>query len=105
VRLALQQEATSLLGADLRVASTRPLPQAYRDAARQRGLQVIETATFPSMVVYAPEGAAESRSELAEIQAVEVGYPLRGKIIINDGAPSHQPSPQSSDGTTSLNVA
>ena len=101
VRLALQQEATSLLGADLRVASTRPLPVEYRAAAQQRGLQVLETASFPSMVVYAPEGATESRSVLTEIQAVEAGYPLRGKIIINDGAPSHQPSPQSSDGTTS----
>ena len=30
VRLALQQEATSLLGADLRVSSTRPLPPAYQ---------------------------------------------------------------------------
>ena len=33
VRLALQQEATSLIGADLRISSTRPLPKEYRDAA------------------------------------------------------------------------
>ena len=39
VRLALQQEATSLIGADLRISSTRPLPKAYRDAALQRGLR------------------------------------------------------------------
>ena len=49
VRLALQQEATSLLGADLRISSTRPLPPAYRDAAQQRGLRVVETEIFPSM--------------------------------------------------------
>jgi len=79
VRLALQQEATSLLGADLRVSSTRPLPPAYRDAARQRGLRVVETESFPSMA------AGKQQSVLAEILAVGEGYPLRGKIIIDDG--------------------
>ena len=39
VRLALQQEATSLLGADLRISSTRSLPPAYRAAAQQRVLK------------------------------------------------------------------
>lgn len=81
VRLALQQEATSLLGADLRISSSRPLPPAYRDAARQRGLRVVETASFPSMA------AGKKDSVLAEILAVGEGYPLRGKIEINDGAP------------------
>ncbi len=81
VRLALQQEATSLLGADLRISSTRPLPPAYRDAARQQGLRVVETASFPSMA------AGKQQSVLAEIQAVGKGYPLRGEIQIDDGAP------------------
>src|SRR5450759_2335032 len=81
VRLALQQEATSLLGADLRISSSRPLPPAYREAARQRGLRVVETASFPSMA------AGKQPSVLAEILAVEEGYPLRGKIQIDDGAP------------------
>ncbi len=80
VRLALQQEATSLLGADLRISSTRPLPPTYRDAAQQRGLRVVETASFPSMA------AGKQQSVLAEILAVGEGYPLRGKIQINDGA-------------------
>ena len=70
VRLALQQEATSLLGADLRISSTRSLPTAYRAAAQQRGLRVVETASFPSMA------AGKQQSVLAEIQAVEEGYPL-----------------------------
>ena len=42
VRLTLQREATSLIGADLRISSTRPLPPAYREAAQQRGLRAIE---------------------------------------------------------------
>jgi len=91
----LQQEATSLLGADLRLSSTRLLSPAYRDAARQRGLRVVETASFPSMA------ASKQQSVLAEILAVGEGYPLRGKIIIDDGGTnghrvltsSPQPSP------------
>ncbi len=79
VRLALQQEATSLIGADLRISSTRPLPQAYRDAALQRGLRVIESDAFPSMV------RGKNQNLLADIMSVEQGYPLRGKIIIDDG--------------------
>ena len=80
VRLALQREATSLLGADLRISSTRPLPPAYREAALQRGLRVMESDAFPSMV------AGRNENLLADIMSVEQGYPLRGKIIIDDGA-------------------
>ena len=80
VRLALQQEATSLIGADLRISSTRPLPKEYRDAAQQRGLRVIGSDAFPSMV------AGKNDNLLADIMTVEQGYPLRGKIVIDDGA-------------------
>ena len=78
VRQALQQEAHSLLGADLRINAIRPVPPAYRAAALQRGLRVASTASFPSMVVNANE------SLLSEIQALEDGYPLRGKIEISE---------------------
>ncbi|MHB1236962.1 MAG: ABC transporter permease [Gallionella sp.] len=80
VRLTLQREATSLIGADLRISSTRPLPRAYREAAQQRGLRVIGSDAFPSMV------AGRNENLLADIMSVEQGYPLRGKIIIDDGA-------------------
>ena len=79
VRLVLQQDATSLMGADLRVTAIHPLPSSYRDAAQQRGLQVLNMAVFLSMV------SRQERNTLAEIQAVEAGYPLRGKIQIDDG--------------------
>jgi putative ABC transport system permease protein len=79
VRLALQQEATSLIGADLRISSTRPLPQEYREAALLRGLRVTASDAFPSMV------AGRNDNLLADIMSVEPGYPLRGKIIIDDG--------------------
>ena len=78
VRQALQQEAHSLLGADLRINSIRPISKAYRDAAQQRGLRVVSTASFPSMV------STNGKSLLSEIQALEEGYPLRGKVEISD---------------------
>lgn len=79
VQLLLQQESHALLGADLRITSTRPLPPAYRAEAQRRGLRVLQTASFPSMV-----GRA-GQSVLTGILAVEPGYPLRGKITIDDG--------------------
>ncbi|MFZ1548175.1 MAG: ABC transporter permease, partial [Candidatus Nitrotoga sp.] len=65
VGLALQQQATSLLGADLRLVATHSFTPAYRAAALQRGLRVVEVTTFPSMVVNGQQNV------LAQIQAVE----------------------------------
>ncbi|MFZ2525811.1 MAG: FtsX-like permease family protein [Candidatus Ferrigenium altingense] len=80
VRLALQQEATSLIGADLRIVSARPLPPAYREMAEARGLRTVESRAFLSMVAHREE------TLLSEIQAVGAGYPLRGRIEIDDGS-------------------
>ena len=82
VRLALQQEATSLIGADLRIVSARPLPPTYRGMADARGLRTVESRAFLSMVAH------REQTLLSEIQAVEAGYPLRGGIEIDDGAGS-----------------
>src|SRR5574340_660169 len=79
VRLALQQEATSLIGADLRIVSARPLPPAYRGMAEARGLHTVESRAFLSMVAH------REQTLLSEIQAVGAGYPLRGRIEIDDG--------------------
>jgi len=80
VKQALGQQAASLLGADLRITSTRPISADYRKMAQLRGLRVVESRTFPSMVSH------QGRVLLSEIQAVEAGYPLRGKIEIDDGS-------------------
>lgn len=79
VRQALQQQAQSLIGADLRITSTRPISHLYNELAQTRGLKVVNSRTFPSMV------SNKQQVLLSEIQAVEVGYPLRGKIEIDDG--------------------
>lgn len=77
VRQALQQEATSLIGADLRITSRRSLPPVYRQRAEARGLRAVESRSFPSMVSFSEQAL------LSEIQAVEEGYPLRGKIELS----------------------
>ena len=90
VRLALQQEATSLIGADLRIVSARPLPSAYRAAAQARGLRTVESRAFLSMVAHGEQ------TLLSEIQAVGAGYPLRGRIEIDppsDETSSHLTNP------------
>ena len=79
VRQALSQQAASLLGADLRISSTRPFSPEYRKLAEMHGLRVAESRTFPSMVSH------QDQVTLAEIQSVPAGYPLRGKLDINDG--------------------
>lgn len=101
VRQALQQQATSLIGADLRIVSTRPLPPAYRAMAQARNLKTVASHTFLSMVSHGEQ------TLLSEILAVETGYPLRGKIEIDDGGrsagglkilPPPQPSPLNGEG-------
>ncbi|MBP6711366.1 MAG: FtsX-like permease family protein, partial [Propionivibrio sp.] len=52
------------------------------DNAKARGLKVVETQTFPSMVSVG-EGD-DIRAQLADVKAVEAGYPLRGALRIAD---------------------
>lgn len=79
VRQALSQQAAGLLGADLRITSTRPISDHYRKMAVLRGLRVVQSRSFPSMVSH------HGKVLLSEIQVVEEGYPLRGSIMIDDG--------------------
>ena len=79
VRQALQQQAQSLIGADLRITSTRVIPEEYRAMALARGLRTVKSLSFPSMVAHG------ERVVLSELLVVEPTYPLRGKITINDG--------------------
>jgi len=95
VRQALQQQAQSLIGADLRITSTRQFPSSYRAMAQQRNLRAVQSRTFPSMVSHGEQVL------LSEIQAVEPGYPLRGKIVIEPPSPP-APLPQAGEGSGSI---
>jgi len=80
VRQALSQEAGQLLGADLVVISDRPIEASWEEQAKQRGLRTMRTVRFPSMTVHG------DRTQLTEIKAVGPGYPLKGRLVIDDGA-------------------
>lgn len=83
VRQALEREANQLLGADMLLTADHPWKPDLREEAKKRGLRVVETQTFPSMVSIG-EGD-DLRAQLADIKAVEAGYPLRGALRIADG--------------------
>jgi putative ABC transport system permease protein len=80
VQQALDREANQLLGADLLLTADHPWPPAFAAEAQARGLRLVETRTFPSMVTVG-EGDGV-RAQLAEIKAVDAGYPLRGSLRI-----------------------
>ncbi|MCL2524767.1 MAG: ABC transporter permease [Betaproteobacteria bacterium] len=71
---ALERGARQLLGGDLALSAEHPLPDAYREEAARRRVEVAETLSFPSMVGFA--GAVQ----LADIKAVSAAYPLRGSL-------------------------
>src|SRR5690606_38660565 len=69
-------KAAEVNGGDLSLSSREALPDAYRHAARERGLRVADTLGFPSMLF-----AAEAQ-QLADIKAVAGDYPVRGTLRI-----------------------
>jgi putative ABC transport system permease protein len=71
---AVEMRAAESLAADLRLASTRMIPQAYEIAARNAGLETARITSMPSVVF---SGEANT---LAAIRAVTAGYPLRGRL-------------------------
>ncbi|HYD95976.1 MAG TPA: FtsX-like permease family protein [Noviherbaspirillum sp.] len=82
MRAGLNRDAHQLLGADLVINADQPIQDAWREQARQRGLVLAETITFPSMAS-AGDGD-DARSQLASVKAVSPGYPLRGALKVTD---------------------
>lgn len=79
VRHAVEREAHQLLGGDLLLSADHPWPDTWREAVRQHGLRLAESALLLSMVGN-PEGAGNV--QLAEIKAISAGYPLRGALQV-----------------------
>jgi putative ABC transport system permease protein len=82
VQRQLERQAGELIGGDLALVADQRIAAGLPEVARERGLQVAQTATFPSMVSVL--GADEPRAHLAEIKAVSGNYPLRGKVRLVD---------------------
>lgn len=76
VRQGLVLQSHQLLGGDLLLSADHPWRDEFRAEARQRRLQVAESASFASMV------AAGEVTQLAEIKAVSDNFPLRGTLRI-----------------------
>lgn len=71
---ALERDAAQMLGADLVLESSKPIPTAFVERAQSLGLRTVLGWQFPSMV------GADGRLVLASIKGVEAGYPLRGGL-------------------------
>lgn len=74
----MQTQGNVLLGADLVVNADHVIPASYLVEAQRLQYQTSQALEFSSMVVKG------ERNELAEIKAVEQGFPLRGKLTISD---------------------
>jgi len=77
---ALDHQTAELLGADLRLISDHPLPEAVEARAGELGLKTAHTRALRSMII-AGEGDAE-RVTMAEVKAVSDAYPLRGRLRV-----------------------
>ncbi len=89
IQVAMERKSSELLGADLVVVSSGAIPDALARESRRRGLQTARTLSFRSVVLVGDE------TVLAEVKAVEAGYPLRGTLQI-----SNQPFTIGDDTTT-----
>jgi len=77
IQSSLQSQGNILLGADLVISADHELPARFSDEVKARGLTAIQAVEFASMVLKA------DASQLAEIKAVEGGFPLRGDLTIS----------------------
>jgi len=76
---ALLSESADFLAADRYIGGSQPIPEHFRVAAAARGIDFVDTLSFPSMVF-----AAAERNQLVSVKAVGEGYPLRGRLIAAD---------------------
>ena len=83
----LARDARQLMGGDAIVSSDQPAPAAFTLKARELGLRVATTTSFPSMG-RAPEDKGGA-TRLVGVKAVSDAYPLRGQLRLNStGTPA-----------------
>lgn len=83
---ALERDAAQMLGADLVIEASAPIPASFIERAEALGLRTVRGWQFPSMV------GVEGKLILSSIKGVESGYPLRGNLRTTDvlGGPDQQ---------------
>lgn len=86
---AMLSKSTELLGADLRIQSSKPIDQQWYQKAQDLGLEAATTLEFPSVVLLNDEMA------LAAIKAVDQTYPLKGTLTTAPTSPVPENANQS----------
>jgi putative ABC transport system permease protein len=74
----VRAQAAEVLAADLRLEAPNPIPEKYFAQAQRRGLKSARILTFPTAIF------SGDASQLAALNAVTAGYPLRGHVRIAD---------------------
>lgn len=74
----VRAQAAEVLAADLRLESPSPIPESYIEAAHTQGLKTALLMNFPTAIFNGED------SQLAALNAVSDGYPLRGHVRIAD---------------------
>jgi putative ABC transport system permease protein len=80
IAIAVDQQASEVLAADLRLGSPRPIEEAYFQEAARRGVRSARVVSMLSVVFLG------DASELSDLHAVSAGYPLRGTVRVADQA-------------------
>ena len=75
---AVREQATQVLAADVRISSTQPLPGDWFAVAARQGVHTASIETLLSVVFRGDD------SQLANVEAVSAGYPLRGTLLVAD---------------------
>ncbi|MEB0322746.1 putative ABC transporter permease subunit YbbP [Citrobacter portucalensis] len=83
----LSQQSREFMAGDRSLQSSRTVPKAWIDEARQRGLKVGEQLTFATMTF------ARDTPQLANVKAVDDVYPMYGTLQTNP--PGLKPQPGS----------
>lgn len=85
VRVALENQANTLLGGDLVIISDQPLSDRLQAHATALGMESATSVEFPTMTMVG------ERNQLVSVNAVTDLYPLRGKLRIANRrfAPDH----------------
>ena len=74
----VRAQAAEVLAADLRLESPHPIPSSRLSEAHRRGLRSAQIVAFPTAIFNGDS------SQLASLNAVTAGYPLRGHLRIAD---------------------
>ena len=85
----LERNARQLLGGDAVVRSDQPAPPELQDRAREIGLRVAHSVSFPSMARAPDELGGATR--LVAVKAVGETYPLRGQLQLRSEPKPRKP--------------